>query len=274
MIWLNGRETGSLPLPDRGLELGDGLFETLLLRRGRPLLLEYHLARLGHGLEVLGFPDCGELALRYLRESLAQAAEHCGEWNSLRLTVTRGAGPRGYAPPAEVAPRFLVALHPLSHDPRVPAPPARAGVATMRWSCQPALAGIKHLNRLEQVMAAREARAAGWDEALMLDQEGAAVSLTAGNLFLVRGTELITPELAGAGIAGTRRQGLIERWAPAAGYQVRERRVDLEQVQRAEEVFYSNSLYGMRPLAALGEGRWRAHPVCAALHQHYLEDVL
>lgn len=135
------------------------------------------------------------------------------------------------------------------------------------------LAGLKHLNRLEQVLAAREYRNAGSDEALMLDQEGRPVSVVAGNLFLVCKGRILTAPLVNCGIAGTRRTLIMRRWAPALGMMVDEVDLSMAQLETAQEVFYSNSLLGMRPVAALGLHRWSSHKVCEALHQQYRGEL-
>ena len=113
-IWVDGEPADSLPLPDRGLDFGDGLFETLLLRRGQPLFDALHFERLQAGLRVLGFPDCLEQAKAQLSAVVGQLTEY--PWAALRLTVTRGGAPRGYAPPGEVTPRIVISAAALTQD--------------------------------------------------------------------------------------------------------------------------------------------------------------
>ncbi|MEJ2532615.1 MAG: aminodeoxychorismate lyase [Halioglobus sp.] len=267
MIRVDGAPAVALPLPDRGLEFGDGLFETLLLKEGMPQHLELHLHRLRTGLRALDFPDCVANATAQLQSVADETSNLSATWNVLRLTVTRGAGPRGYAPPPRPRPRIIISVTPLERDPAAGPVPARLGVASVNWPLQPLFAGIKHLNRLEQVMAAREAQLAGCDEAVMRDQDGQVISVTAGNLFIVRDGGLLTPVLDRCGIAGTRRHLVLEHWAPALGLPAAEARLDLDDLERAEEVFYCNSVLGPRPVASLGGRRWQNHPVCSALHE-------
>lgn len=103
----------------------------------------------------------------------------------------------------------------------------------------------------------------------MLGQASQLVSVTAGNLFLHRDGVLYTPALDDCGIAGTRRQLVIERWAAAIDLQVVAVRLDLDALEQADEVFYSNTLWGLRPVASCGSRHWHSHPVCHALFQHY-----
>jgi len=273
VIWLDGTPTSVLPLPDRGLDYGDGLFETLLVHHGKPLYTELHLERLAQGLRALVLPDCLRVARQQL-ESAADAAfrQNKWPWAVLRLSIIRGPGKRGYTPVINATPRILIQIGCLDHDCGKMKIAATLGVAEIRLSKQPLLAGIKHLNRLEQVLAAVQAQAEGTDESIMLDQTDYLTCVVAGNLFLVRHGELLTPRLFDCGVFGTRRRLIIEKWAPAIGLHVREVRLKLSDLQTVEEVFYSNSLQAVRPVSRFGELCWDNHSVCEALFQQYMAD--
>ncbi|WP_170287345.1 aminodeoxychorismate lyase [Halioglobus maricola] len=270
-IWIDGSPAEALPLPDRGLDFGDGLFETMLVHQGSPLLLDYHWQRLTVGLQTLGFPDTFDHARACLEAACHSLASH--PWVALRLTVTRGGAPRGYAPPADAEPRVVITAAPLSQDRRELAAPARIDWAELRWSSQPALAGLKHLNRLEQVMAAREAQRQGLDEVLVMDQSGNPCSVSAGNIFLASEGRLHTPALELCGVAGTRRRFVLEQVAPALGIPAEEGVVTREQILGADELFYCNSLRGLQSVAALGSTEWQSFPLCEALHQQYWKSL-
>jgi len=261
-----------LPLPDRGLDFGDGLFETLLLQGGRPLYPELHLERLQRGQRALALPDCLAAARRCLESASREIHSWGWNWAALRLTVLRVAGERGYAPGEANTARILVHATGLERDCGRMAAAAVLSLADIALAEQPAFAGIKHLNRLEQVMAAAAARRAGMDESLLLDREGRLACVIAGNLFLVRRGELYTPALTGCGVLGTRRRLVIERWAPKLGFKVREGALTLDDLERAEEVFYSNSLYTVRPIAGIETMSWVEHPVCTALFNAFREE--
>ncbi|WP_162845994.1 aminodeoxychorismate lyase [Seongchinamella sediminis] len=268
LIWVDGERASALPLPDRGLDFGDGLFETLLLRSGTPQFQQLHLERLAAGLQVLSFPDCLERAA----DCLQQAAEHlqAHAWAALRLTVTRGAAPRGYAPPAAATPRVVITAAPLSQDRSLFSPPLALDWAHMPWSSQPQLAGIKHLNRLEQVLVAARLATMDADELVVLDQQGQVCSVSAGNLFLLEQGRLLTPALETCGIAGTRRRLVLEQLAPALSIPVAETHISPAQLADADAVFVCNSIRGLQPVASLGERRWHNHELCHALHEQYL----
>ncbi len=270
-IWVDGEPAAALPIPDRGLDFGDGLFETLLLQRGQPLLLDYHMQRLQQGLEVLAFPDC----IRSAREQLLSACDHFTEepWAVLRLTLTRGAGPRGYASPEHVVPRVIITSAALQQSRTDLSDPITLGWSDIAWSIQPRLAGIKHLNRLEQVLAANQARSLGVDDVVMLDATGLVCSLSAANIFMVANGQLVTPSLNQAGIAGTRRRLVIEQLAPALGIEVSQQAVHVQQLTEAQELFCCNAIRGLQPIGRLGERIWQAHPICSALHARYKQAM-
>ena len=272
-VWLDGVPGSALPLPDRGLDFGDGLFETLLLENGRALFRQAHLERLRVGLAALALPDCSSTAEQHLERVCADIVIRGWPWAALRITVTRGAGERGYAAPAQVTPRIIITASPMQHDCRQMPQPAALVFADLRLSSEPFLAGVKHLNRLEQVIAATQARQAQADESVLLDHSGRVVSVAAGNLFFVVGKELVTPPLAACPIHGTRRRLVIEQLAPALGLDIREARVESEFFSSCDEVFFTNSLQGLRPVKTLGAASWETYPVCEALFEQYLREV-
>ncbi len=266
LTWVDGARSASLPLPDRGLAYGDGLFETLLLIDGQAMYPDRHARRLARGFAVLDFPAADDLLHGVISavgpSSPAGAAV-------LRVTVTRGAGPRGYRPPQACTPRWIAQLTPLAAPPEDWQSPATLHVSPVVLPTQPLLAGLKHLNRLEQVLAARAASQAGVDDAVMCNPRGEPVCAIAGNIFAVSGGQLYTPPISDSGVAGTRRSALLEDWAPALGLEVTEQALSLEDLLAAEELFITSSLLGLRAVGALGARQWHEHPVARALHRDY-----
>jgi 4-amino-4-deoxychorismate lyase len=247
---LNGQTADQVPISDRGLQYGDGLFETLAVVESRPRFWERHMARLARGENVLGMPFSDKSLLRQEADSL------CGDCRRgvLKIIITRGSGGRGYRPPESPEPRRILSLHPW---PDYPESWSREGIqlrlCETRWGCNRRLAGVKHLNRLEQVLARREWRDPQIAEGVMLDQEGRVISVTQGNLFLLRDNRLYTPELSRAGISGVMRLLVIEA-AERLGIPVQIGDVSLEQLRQADALFVTNVLLGLCPVAAL-EGR-------------------
>lgn len=252
---------------DRGLLLGDGLFETLRARGGRLFRPEAHLARLEAGAETLGIPL--SLSKDALLEALRKTLAANGLARSdavLRLTVTRGPGPRGLAPPPDPSPTVLIAAEPYR------APESEAATACIarqvRLNERSPLARLKTLNRLEHVLARREASERGADEALMLNSAGRLAEASSANLFAVIEGGLVTPPVAEGALPGVVRRTVLEL-TRELGIPAREAAIAPEDLSRAEEAFLTNSLIGIRPLATIdGRGLGAEAPGPAAKRVH------
>lgn len=258
--WVDGQPADALSLKDRGLAYGDGLFETIAVHGGQPLLLDRHLTRLAEG--------CSRLAIAAdidrVRAELRAYAATMGE-GVLKLILTRGDGLRGYAPdPAAQGRRILQGNPPAAY----PAVHGEQGVrlfpCVTRLSNQPLLAGLKHLNRLEQVLARAEWRDGEHAEGLMLDQAGRVIEGVFSNLFLVRDGVLITPDLKRCGVAGVMRAELLFQ-AESLAIPTQITDISLEQLQRADEVFICNSVYGVWPVRAYAALSWPVGPLTRKL---------
>ncbi len=249
LLWVNGRPQSVLHPLDRGLAYGDGLFETMRVIGGAIPLLDFHLQRLASGLERLDIHCDPVLVEHEIAQLLAtlEASEAQADW-VLKLTVTSGVGGRGYLPALDMAPSRILALFPGTS---FPAPQADSGVTVrlcrLRLSRQPVLAGIKHLNRLEQVLARSEWRDPQIAEGILRDEAGHLVDGVISNLFAVRNGVLETPDLSHCGVAGVMRRFVIERCI-ALSIPCRETSLSLDQVLSADEIFMTNSLFGIWPV--------------------------
>lgn len=254
-----------IPPDDRGFLYGDGLFETLVVREGKPLWLPLHLDRLRLGLERL----CINQSLDTIRDMLRGAAADCADACVLRLTVSRGSGERGYAPSQPPRPRVRLLASPLTRDPLSPLPAVQLGRCSFQLALQPRLAGVKHLNRLEQVLAAQEAQELGMDDVLMETADGGLYGTSRSNLFLQTGRQLRTPPCVQAGIAGTRRRLILERLAADAGLEARIERVTVDDLASADGAFLCNSVMGLRGIARIDGVEQAPAPSLPALQQAY-----
>ena len=255
--WVDGKAGASIPLDDRGLNYADGAFETMSCSSGKIACQSLHSERLLLALKALHFPHPEAIAQRVFDDicRCVESVEHSG---TARLTVTRGSGPRGYAPPDSASPRHVLTLS----SPLMQVPDRQScGVAQIRWACQPQLAGLKLLARTEQVLAAQEAATQQWDDALMLDAQDHVISTSRGNIFAFFGNQCVTPDLSQCGIAGTRRQLLIETVLPQLNYAIDEQPITLTALRRADAVLISNTVRGVVAISHI-EG------------QHYPESTL
>jgi 4-amino-4-deoxychorismate lyase len=238
---------------DRALVYGDALFETLLCINGRALWSELHRERLELGLRRLAFPaDNGDFAA-----ALARGERQAGAYPAavLRISVSRGSGPRGYAPPAQQQPQWRVSVYPIDGPAMQAAPPAVLVTWPHALAEQPLLAGIKHSNRLEQVLGAAHARRCGVDDVVMCDARGNLQCTSSANLFAVVDDQLLTAPCDRCGVAGTRRRLVLETLAPALGLATRVRTMAARELTDAP-LFMSNSVAGLRAVASV-DGRAR-----------------
>jgi len=257
---VNGSDTVGIALDDRGLQYGDGLFETMAATDGRVRHLGLHLARLEEGCRRLGIPMPSP---GLLEEECGRVLEGLGN-GTVKLIVTRGPGPRSYRPPAEpTVTRIVTSAAPRARGDALT--PIVVRLCQARLGQNPLLAGLKHLNRLEQVMASAE-----WDdpaiaEGLMLSMDGRLVCATAANVFVVAGGRLLTPAIRDCGVSGVMRQVVLtaagELGIPAGIEDLRP-----EILDTADEVFVTNAVAGIRPVGELmGVRKWPVGEITKSL---------
>jgi 4-amino-4-deoxychorismate lyase len=261
--WIDGAAGTLLPADDRGLQYGDGLFETILIRAGRPRFLEAHLVRLTLGLARLGIVFD---SIDALRADIDRAASQAPPLAIVKVIVTRGSPRRrGYAPEEGARSRRIVSLWPTVAAPS-PASGVALGIAHSRAATSSALAGLKHLNRLENVLAAAEI-ADGEFDVVMVDLAHRVISGSSCNLFVVNGGRLATPRVDTAGVAGVMR-GIVLREAPRLGIGFELRDLALEDLVGADEVFVTNARVGVVPVSRVGEHPIRMNDLALKLRGH------
>lgn len=245
-----------MPVSDRGLAYGDGVFETIRITEQGPVLLEYHLDRL-----MLG---CRRLHIPLQREALQV---ELARWPGfavpgvVKLIVTRGSGGRGYAPapmePCRILQHFPLPIYPDSWY----TDGIRVFACRTRLGCGPELAGLKHLNRLEQVLSRSEWEGSEtYQEGLVCDQQGCPVEGTMSNFFIVRDRQVQTPRLDQCGVHGVMRRWLLEQFR-GAGLEVMETTITLDGFRVADERFFCNSVFGVWPVARFEDAVWTPGPL-------------
>ncbi len=242
-IFRGSEPIDALPEGNRGLAYGDGLFETMRAIGGRVSWWDAHWSRLTQGALRLGIPPPGQSLVRDAAASLLD-----GDADAvLKLVLLRGGEGRGYAPSPNAPPLWILSRHPL---PARAGGPLRLAWCDTRLAVQPALAGIKHCNRLEQVLGRAECDRAGADEGLMRDIDGAVIGATAGNVFVSSEGRWRTPPVDRCGIAGVCRAHLLTLLDAV------EQRLSPGEVEAADAVFVCNAVRGILPVAQLGERAW------------------
>jgi len=246
-LWLvNGQHTGVDPA-DRGLAYGDGLFETMVANRGQIRWLDWHFDRLEEGCRRLEIPAPSRSVVE------REIAAHCPTDRRaiVKLIVTRGPGARGYRPPESPQPTRILSVSPWVDYPQsYYTEGVRVRVCKLRLGENPALAGIKHLCRLEQVLAQLELRGSDVQQGLLLDAAGHVVSGTSSNVFAVYDSKLVTPTLTRCGIRGVMRRAVMAA-ATELGLHVAERELSLADLLAADEMFVTNALFGIWPVVEL-----------------------
>jgi 4-amino-4-deoxychorismate lyase len=249
----------ALTLQNRGWQYGDGIFETMLLQRGVVRFWSDHLERLQTSCARLGMqaPDMQllEKELKLLQADRQDAV--------IKLTLMRNSEERGYRPPLSALTTRLWQVFdaPLNQPPAI----------VVRWcairlSRNAQLAGLKHCNRLEQVLAQAEWRDANIAEGLMLDTEGELICGTMSNIFLVLDGSLVTPDLRYSGIAGVMRKNIMHL-AASSSIAAESRALRPEDVSRAQELFLCNSIRGIQPVSRLEQQQWQIGPVTQHLQR-------
>lgn len=248
MFWLNGVRSDasrlSFDVTDRGLLLADGVFDTSLVLRGTMVWRAAHLDRLIKFGQALGF------AIDRMRIEEAIDALLAPDVNgSLRLTVTRGPGPRGIAPPREPHPTILATTAPLRAEALFA--PVRLHVTGIRRNDSSPAARVKSLAYLDAVLAVREAAAVGCDEALFLNSKQHVACTGIGNIFAVCGDQILTPPLEDGIVPGIARRMVLDA-CEELGLEALERSLLLPELERADALFVSGSLRLIAPVTAVG----------------------
>ncbi|MET4693901.1 aminodeoxychorismate lyase [Endozoicomonas lisbonensis] len=266
-FWVDGEPVSSIPVTDRGLAYGDGLFETVRVIKRDLTLPELHWQRLENSLNRLDIAVDIELLMSEVATFLSLQSSPDGV---LKVLITRGSGGRGYNPAGCSGARRILSFHAL---PKHPDSNRNAGITLYPCSARlghNSLAGMKHLNRLENVLARAEWGGTEFQEGLMLDLDGLLVEGTMSNLFLVKNGTLYTPALDRCGVSGVCREFIL-RQASGWGISVMVQELDEPALLDADEVFVCNSVNGVWPVARYRDISWQVGVVTATVRDRVLE---
>lgn len=268
LCFVNGQRVDSVCVTDRGLAYGDGLFETIRFKEKRLPAWPYHLKRLSRGVEVLKLP----LEIQRVHDSMQtalQGAQNEGITDGiLKLIITRGSGGRGYTPPASGVSTVIAMVRPYVPLSLMPGADAvELKTCTYRLSHNPMLAGLKHLNRLEHVLAAQSVDLQTGQQGLILDSDDNVIETLHHNLFLVKDGSLFTPDLACCGVTGVMRSAIAEVFGPRLSVPVHVDHIRESHLQAADEVFICNGVHGITPVHRWQEYVWSTGEITRQLMQ-------
>jgi len=256
----NGQADSQIPASLRALHYGDGLFETLRWQR-RAVLFELHMQRLQRDCQRLAIPFPDPQLLLNECQRLADGVDRA----VIKIILSRGAHLRGYAfDPHRPADRLLLRYDFPAYPPQIWRLGIKARLCSTRLARDPALAGMKHLNRLHQILARAEWQDPEIIEGFMMDDKGLLVEACQSNVFLVKNGELYTPALEQCGVAGVMRQCVIDS---AARLKIPLKIVDLpiDRLYQADEVFVTNSVIGVWPVTHIDEKQFAVGPISLTL---------
>jgi len=259
---------------DRIESFGDGVFESMLVKRGNIHLYKLHKARLLRGLDTLKIDAPlakieSDIALVLTRIKAEKA-----NFFRLKLRVSRGSNAAGYASTGLEARRIL------SYGEYTPAllPSASLMISSVKLPTQPLLAGIKHCSRLEQVLAKREQEQTQFDDALMLGADGHIIEATSSNVFILQGDTLFTPDLSNCGVDGVMRTYIMQTAAAQCQLQIQQKQLKIADLKHAQGLFLCNALFGIRlvndcQLASGEQLRWSPDDRLLQLQKHIFSAI-
>lgn len=255
---INGEISKYIHTSNRGLNYADGVFETMVVQNSRPRRWQAHMDRLGLGCERLGLVMPPQALLLREVQTITAGLPDC----VVKIVLVRGGQGRGYAPPSDGICTRIISTHSYPDGTtEIAREGVKAQVCDLRLALQPALGGIKHLNRLEQVLAAAEIRDSSAVEGILLDREDHVISAIAANVFLVFDDRLLTPRLDRCGVRGVVRGMILS----AFGARCEQRRIHVDMLWDADEIFITNSVRGIVPLIAINEHKYDIGPATREL---------
>jgi 4-amino-4-deoxychorismate lyase len=248
-IAVNGVLGAQVSPLDRGFAYGDGVFETCKMLHGKIPLWHLHKERLLSTCEKLFIPVAIDLIEAQLANLIASLVAADIAKAVVKITVTRGQGGRGYRIPDAALPTIVIGIFPPANYPQSYfSEGVSVRLCNQRLSCNPNLAGLKHLNRLEQILARAEWQDDAIAEGVLFDTQGKLIEAVFSNIFLIKNGELFTPDLSEAGVAGVMRRFIIETLVPQASLKVHIKCLAITDLLSADAVFLCNSIYGIWPV--------------------------
>ena len=249
VIAVNGVIDAQVSPLDRGFAYGDGVFETCRLQDAKIPLWDLHRDRLIKSCQALLIPVVIDVLEAQLEKIMSVLSASDSKNAVVKITVTRGPGGRGYRLPDAAIPTIVIGIFPAANYPaHYFSEGVNVRLCNQRLGSNPGLAGLKHLNRLEQILARAEWNDDSIAEGIVFDHKDQLIEAVFSNIFLITDNELFTPDLSEAGVAGVMRRFILETIAPKMNLNAQVKSLHLEDLLNADAVFLCNSLYGIWPV--------------------------
>ncbi len=259
---INGKSVDELTAHDRGLHYGDGLFETITVENKQLLCWDEHLKRLERGCVKLNIAVPDKNILKNEVSALIKTKSR----GVIKIIISRGGGGRGYKISENIEPTRIISLYPWSSQyDKNSSSGVKTRICSYRYAKNPFLAGIKHLNRLEQILARSEWNDDSIAEGIVMDSENYIIEGTMSNIFCIIGKTLYTPDLSACGIEGIVREKIIELASnlkfkdDLTSLNVEIKKIPLEFLMNAEEIFMCNSIIGVWPVNIIDKTKFSNH---------------
>lgn len=252
MFWRDGSQINLVPVTDRSFQYGDGCFTTMLTKSGSIQLWSQHVGRMQEALQRLKIGEIDWNSLKRELDSIASDAPLAG----LKIHVSRGEGGRGYSPKVSSGPKVTVSRFEFPQSYRqFRENGIDLTVCDTPLGLNPLLAGLKHNNRLEQILAKEEVERTTFTDGLVLDINGNVIETTMANVFWIADGKVFTPSLDYAGVAGVMR-GEIIKLLSAMNIPVEIASFTLKDVLAADEIFVSNCILGVAPVNKIKDAQF------------------
>lgn len=263
VVFLNS--SSSVSPQDRGLLYGDGFFTTILIADHKLVFWDAHVARIKSSLRRLRFAEFELAELERCFDSLPQ-------WGVLKIIVTRGEGPRGYQIPKQPEPQCYLQVSELDKLPALEWHRLKLCYSNLPASINPELAGIKHLNRLDNVLARTDALERGFDDALMSNDESIVCATQSNIFFVLTDRMVITPSLKKSGVQGVMKQQVIQ-WLEKSGIEVIEKIVSRSDSEQAQEIFLTNCVKGIQSVSYVEDRPYERFSIAGQLRQMFQNKI-
>ncbi|WP_086982964.1 aminodeoxychorismate lyase [Vibrio aphrogenes] len=270
MFFVNGHRQEHISLQDRSFHYGDGCFTTILVKEGEPLYLEAHQQRLTQTCQrlAISLPAWQPKIVNWIKQAIIESGFASAQFSGIKVHISRGSGGRGYSAKGATQTQVTIqAFRYPEHYAQWQSEGIKVGVSLIGLGVNPLLAGLKHNNRLEQVLIKQDIEQQMVDDCIVLDCHGHIVEMCAANIFWIRQQRIFTPELKQSGVAGIQRQRVLQ-YAQQHSYPVEVGQFVLNDILTADEIFITNALHGVVPIVRINKTTFNVGPMTRMIQEN------